>query len=58
MSSVLFDLILYIPVYNSSVMSGQVFLGWTGTKQRIKGLAQGHREARTYPSFSSQALYH
>ena len=25
-----------------SVMSGQVFLGWTTTKQRTKHLAQGH----------------
>ena len=27
-----FDLILYLPVNNFSVMSGQVFLGWTSTK--------------------------
>ena len=27
------DLILYIPVINFSVMLGQVFLGWTSTKQ-------------------------
>ena len=26
-------------------MSGQVFLGWTNTKQRIKCLAQGHNAA-------------
>ena len=38
----LFDLILYVPVNNSSVMSGQVFLGWTSTKQGLIGLAQGH----------------
>ena len=37
-----FDLILYIPCYNFSVMSGRVFLGWTSTKQRIESLAQGH----------------
>ena len=28
-----FFLILYVPVNNFSVMSGQVFLGWTHTKQ-------------------------
>ena len=28
----LFDLILYIPVNNFSVMLGQVFLGWASTK--------------------------
>ena len=38
----LFDLILYIPVNIISVMSGQVFMGRTSTKQRIKCLAQGH----------------
>ena len=37
----LFDLIPYVIVYNFSVMSGQVFLGWTSNKQRIKRLAQG-----------------
>ena len=30
----LFDLILYVPVNNLSVMSGRVSLGWTSTKQR------------------------
>ena len=29
----LFDLILYVPVINFSVMLGRVFLGWTSTKQ-------------------------
>ena len=38
----LIDLILNIPVNNISVMSGQVFLGLTSTKQRIKCLAHGH----------------
>ena len=28
-----FDLILYITLNNSSVMSGQVFLGWTSSEQ-------------------------
>ena len=37
----LFDLILYSPVNNFSVMSGLVFLGLTGTKQRLMCLAQG-----------------
>ena len=37
-----FCLILYVPVNNFSVMSGQVFLALTSTKQRIKCLAQGH----------------
>ena len=31
----LIDLILYVPVNNFSVMSGQVFLGLTSTKQGI-----------------------
>ena len=38
----LFDLILYVPVKSFPVMSGQVFLGLTSTKQRIKCLAQEH----------------
>ena len=38
---VLFDLILYVPVNNFSVMSGQVFLGWISTKQGLMCLAQG-----------------
>ena len=40
----LFVLMLYIPVYNFSVMLGQfsVFLGWTSSKQCIKCLVQGH----------------
>ena len=37
-----FDLILYVPVYNLSVMSGWVFLGWTCTKQGSMCLAQRH----------------
>ena len=40
--SVLFDLILYVPVNNLSVMSGWVFLGCTSTKQGLICLAQGH----------------
>ena len=39
---ILFFMILYIQVYIFSVMSGQVFLGWTSTKQRIKCPAQRH----------------
>ena len=38
----LFDLILYIPVNNLSVMSGWVFLGLTSTKLGLMCLAQGH----------------
>ena len=57
----LFDLILYVPVSNFSVMSGRVFLGWT-TKQRIKSLAQGQYAAppmRLEPAAPRcQALYH
>ena len=37
----LFDLILYFPVNNLSVMSGQVFLGRTSTKLGLMCLAQG-----------------
>ena len=39
----LFDLILYVPVSNFSVMSGRVFLGWNSTKQGFMCLAQGHK---------------
>ena len=35
-------LILYVPVNNLSVTSGQVYLGWTSTKQGLMCLAQGH----------------
>ena len=38
----LFDLILYVPVNNFSVMSGRVFLGLTSTKKGLMYLAQGH----------------
>ena len=38
----LFDLILYVPVNNLSVMSGQVFLCSTSTKQGLLCYAQGH----------------
>ena len=38
----LFDLILFVPVNNFSVMLGQVFLGLTSTGQRIKCFAKGH----------------
>ena len=58
----LFDLILYVPVNNFSVMSGRVFLGWTSTKQGLMCLARTQRsdtdEDRTLnPSVSSQAPY-
>ena len=38
----LFTLILYVPVNNFSVMSGQVSLGLTSTTQGLMCLAQGH----------------
>ena len=38
----LLDWILYVPVNNFSVMSEQVFLGWTRTKQGFMCLVQGH----------------
>ena len=41
------SLILYVPVNNFSVMSGQIFLGWTGTKQGLMCLAQGHNPVMT-----------
>ena len=46
--SILFVLMLYIPVNNFSVMPGKcpVFLGRTSTKQRIKCLAQEHNTMR------------
>ena len=40
--TVLFELILDVPVNNFSVMLGQVFLEWTSTKQGLMCLAQGH----------------
>ena len=50
----LFDLILYIPVNNLSVMPEWVFLGRTSSK-----LGHNTGEAQTHnPSVSSQALYH
>ena len=36
----LFDLILYVPVNNFSVMSGQVFLGFNSTEQGLMSLEQ------------------
>ena len=36
------DLILYVPVNNLSVTSGQVFLGWNSTKLWLMCLAQAH----------------
>ena len=42
----LFDLILYVQVNNFSVMLGQLFLGWTCTKQRLMCLAQRHKTVR------------
>ena len=59
-----FDLILYVPVNNFSVMWGHVFLGWTSTKQELTCLAQTTQcsdagEARTRNlSISSEALSH
>ena len=41
-----------VPVNNFSVMSGQVFLGWTSTRQRIKCLAHG-RNTVTLPAVRS-----
>ena len=38
----LFDLILYVPVNNFSVMSGRVFVCWTSTKLGLTCLAPGH----------------
>ena len=59
---VLFVLILYVPVNDFSVMSEQVFLGWTSTKQRKSCSTTQHSasgEARTHiPSIWSQALFH
>ena len=57
----LFDLVLYIPVNNLSVMSGRIFLGWTSTKLGLMFCSRTQRsgagEAGTPgPSVSSQAL--
>ena len=38
----MFDLILYVPVNNFTVMLGRVFLGRTSSKQGLIYLAQGH----------------
>ena len=40
----LFDLILYVPANDFSVMSGRVFLSLTSTKQGLMCLAQGHHQ--------------
>ena len=51
--------ILYVPVNNFSAMSGRGFLGWTSTKQRIKGLAQGYNavpQPATLRSHSASTL--
>ena len=58
----LFDYILYVPVNNFTVISGQVFLGWTSTKQGKMCLAQGHNTVTPVGSNPrhlnlSQALY-
>ena len=38
----LFDLVLYVPVNNFSIMTGPVFLCCTSTEQGLMCLAQGH----------------
>ena len=57
---ILFDLILYVPVNNFSVMSGQVFLGWTSTKQGLMCLLKDTMQWRGWGSnlISSQAFCH
>ena len=45
-----FDLILYVPVNNLSVMSGRVFLGWTSIKDKcvlLKETTKWHSETQT-----------
>ena len=57
----LFDLILNVPVNNFLVMSGQVFLGWTSTKQGQMCLAQGHNTVtvtRLEPATSQSPVKH
>ena len=49
----LLDLILYIPVNNFSVMSGQVFLGQTSTKQWIN-VSCSREQHSDFPSRESQ----
>ena len=52
------------PSQQSFIYVGQVFLGWTSTKQGLMCLAQGHNKVTPVrlkpaaPSVSSQALYH
>ena len=43
-----FDLILYIPFNNFSVISGRVFLGKNSTKQRVMSFAQGHNALNAF----------
>ena len=50
-----FNLILYVPVNNLSIISGRVFLGWTCIKQVLMCLAQGHM-AVTPVSLEPKAL--
>ena len=53
---VCFVLMLYVPVNMFSGMLGQVFLGWTSTKQRIKCLAQGHNAVPHASNLKSSTL--
>ena len=56
-AKLLFDLILYVPVNNFSVMLGWVFLGWTSTKQGFMCPAQGQNtcDASEAPTANPQS---
>ena len=54
------NLILHVPISNISVMSEQVYLVATSTKQGLMFLIKGHNAVtpvRLYPSVLSQTLY-
>ena len=55
-----FDLILYIPFNNFSVISGRVALGLTSTKQRVMCFAHGHNKLNAvvpvWPKLESLSL--
>ena len=57
----LFDMILYVPINNLSVMSGWVFLSLTSAKLGLMCLAQGHNAVmpvRLEPAALRSAVKH
>ena len=60
-STIMFDVIFYVPVNNFSVMSGRVYLDWKSTKQGLMCLAQGYNAVtrmRHEPATSRSRVKH